>query len=119
MVQSSEDRCVVGDHILDQLSLSPAKARPSLTSTTALSSAERPESTPVPSGRGFRLDDDQRTPPAFPDTSQENPDHAVTVLQRRALPAAAENLELVTEGDVLEDQRFAIAKRSSDQVQGE
>lgn len=73
----------------------------------------------MPSDHGFGLDDDERTPPALPDTSQENPDHAVAVLQRRALSPTAEDLKLMAEGDVLEDQRFATAKRSSNQVQDE
>ena len=58
----------------------------------------------MPSDHGFGLDDDKRLPPALPGTAEEDPDHAVAVLQCRALPAAAENLELVTEGNVLEDQ---------------
>ena len=61
----------------------------------------------MPSDHGFGLDDDQRLPPALPDTAEENPDQSVTVLQRRALLATAEHLELVTESDVLEDERFA------------
>ena len=110
---------VVGDDLLDDLTLVSAEARPSLTSCATLSSPEGPESPSVPPDHGFGLDDHQRTPPALPDTSQENPDHVVTVLQRRALPAAAEDLELMTKGDVLEDQRLARAERSSDQVQDE
>jgi hypothetical protein len=55
----------------------------------------------------------------LPDAAQKNPDHAIAVLQRRALSPAAENLEVVAESDVLEDQRFAGAERSSDQVQDE
>jgi hypothetical protein len=78
---------VVGDHLLDELTLVPAEARPSLTPATTLSPPERPESPSVPPDHGFGLDDDKRLPPALPDTSQENPDHAVAVLQSRALLA--------------------------------
>ena len=70
----------------------------------------------MPSDYGFGLDDDKRLPPALPDTSQENPDHAVAVLQRRAFSTTAQHLELVTPRDVLVDQGFASAKRSSEQV---
>jgi hypothetical protein len=41
-------------------------------------------------------------PPALPDAAEENPDHAVEVLQRRALASSAEHLELVAEGNVRE-----------------
>ena len=109
-------RGVLGDHLLNQLSLVAAEARSSLTLATTLSPPERLEPASVPSDHSFGLDHDERTPPALPDTSQENPDHAVAVLQRRAFPAAAENLELMPEGDVFEDQRFATAKRPSNQV---
>jgi hypothetical protein len=71
----------------------------------------------VPSDHGFGLDDDQRTPPALPDTSQENPDHAVAILQCRAFSPTTQHLELMAQRDVLEDQRFASAKWSSNQVQ--
>jgi hypothetical protein len=67
-----------------------------LTSAAALSPPECPESLPALTDHGFGLDDDQRIPPALPDTTQENQDHAVTVLQRRALLAPAQHLELVT-----------------------
>jgi hypothetical protein len=105
-----------GDHLLNQLTLVTAETGPSLTSTTALSPPERPESASVPSDHGFGLDDDKRVPPALPDTTEENPDHAVAVVQCRAFAPTAQNLELMAEGDVLEDQRFASAKRSSNQV---
>jgi hypothetical protein len=78
-----------------------------------------PESTSVPSDHGFGLDDDKRLPPALPDAAKEHPDHAVLVLQRRALSPTVQHLELVTEGNVFEDQRFAGAKRASDQVKDE
>lgn len=68
---------------------------------------------------GFGLDDQERRPLALRDAAEENPDHSVPILQRRALPATAEHLELVAEGNVLEDQRFASADRSSNQVQDE
>ena len=57
----------------------------------------------MPSDHGFGPDDDQRIPPALPDTTEEHPDHAFTILQRRALLATAQHLELVTEGDVFEE----------------
>ena len=93
-----------------------AETGSSLTSASALSAPERPEITSVPSDHGFRLDDDQRLPPALPDTAQENPDQSVTVLRRRALASTADHLELVTEREAFEDQGFAGAKRSMDQV---
>jgi hypothetical protein len=68
------------------------------------------------SDHGIGLDDDERTPAALPDTAQENPDHTVAAFWHRALAPTAENLELMAEGDVFEDQEFASAKRSSDQV---
>ena len=58
----------------------------------------------MPSDHGFGLDDDERLPPALPDAAEENPDQSVTVLQRRTLSTAAKDLELVAQGDVLEDQ---------------
>ena len=70
-------------------------------------------------GHGFGLDDDEGTPPALPGTPQENPDHAIAVLGRRMLAATAQQLKLVTKGDVLEDQQPAAAKRSPDQMQDE
>jgi len=84
-----------------------AEAWPPLASTTTLSPPERPESSSVPSDHGFGLDDDERLPPALPDTAQKNPDYAVAVLQRGALAPTAEYLELMAEGDVPEDQCFA------------
>jgi hypothetical protein len=72
---------VVGDHLLDQLALMTAEARPPLTPTRTLSLPEGPKTASVPSDHGFRLDDHQQTPPALPNTRQENPDHAVTILQ--------------------------------------
>jgi hypothetical protein len=68
----------------------------------------------VPSDCGFGLDDGKRTPPALPDAAEENADHSVLILELRTLSPAAESLELVAEGDVLEDQCLAIAKRTSD-----
>ena len=68
---------------------------------------------------GFGLDDYQRLPSVLPDTAHENPDYAVASVWGRALVAAGEDLELLTEGDVLEDQRLSITKRSSEQVQDE
>jgi hypothetical protein len=73
----------------------------------------------MPPYNGFRLDDHQRLPLALSDTSQENPDHAVAVLQRRAHSATAEDLELIVEGDVLEDQRLPGPKWSSDELWSE
>jgi hypothetical protein len=73
----------------------------------------------MPTDHGLKLDDNQRIPPALPDTAQKNPDHAVAVLRRRAFSRRAENLELMTEGDALEDQRFASAKWSLNQAQDE
>ena len=70
----------------------------------------------APLDHGFGLDDDQRHPLALPGTSEENPDHAVLVLQCRAPAPTAQHLDLVAERDVLEDQRFARTKRSSNQV---
>jgi hypothetical protein len=55
----------------------------------------------------------------LPDTAKENPDHAVPILERRALSSSAEHLELMAEGNVFEDQRFAGAERSSDQMYDE
>jgi hypothetical protein len=110
---------VIGGHLLDLLSFSPAETWPSLTSPLVLSPAASPESTPVPSDHGFRLDDDRRTLPALPDTAKENPGHAVAVLQRRALSPTVEHLGLMTKRDVLEDQRFAGAEWCPDQVQHE
>jgi len=78
---------IVGNHLLDGLTPMSAEAWPSLTPATALSPPERPKSTLVSPDHGFGLDDNQRIPPALPDTAQKNPHHAVLVLQRRALPA--------------------------------
>jgi hypothetical protein len=65
---------------------------------------------------GLGLNDGQRTTPIGPSSLQENPEQSIPVLDARALISTAENLELMTDGDVLEDQRFAGAKRPSDQV---
>jgi hypothetical protein len=73
----------------------------------------------MPPDHGFGLDDHQRLPLALSDTSQENPDHAVAVLQRRSISATAEDLELMAEGDVLEDQRLPGPKWSSDELWSE
>jgi hypothetical protein len=110
MVEATEDARDAPGGVLTDLALVPAETRPSLTPASALSPPERPESTSAPSDHGFGLDDHQRTPPALPDAVEKNPDHAVLVLQRRSLSTAAKDLELVTEGDVLEDQCLAKAK---------
>ena len=95
---------IVGDHSLDDFTVTSAETGPSLTSATALSPPEGPESPSGPSDHGFGLDDDKRTPPALPDTAQENPDYSVPVFQRRVPTSTAEDLKLMAEGDVLEDQ---------------
>jgi hypothetical protein len=49
--------------------------------------------------------------PALPDAAEENADHSVLILELRTLSPAAESLELVAEGDVLEDQCLAVGTR--------
>jgi hypothetical protein len=70
----------------------------------------------VPLDHGFGLDEDQRISPVSPETAEENPECAVTVLQVGTLVTSAKDLELVAEGDVLENERLTGAKRASEQV---
>jgi hypothetical protein len=65
------------------------------------------------------LRDDKRSPPVLRNAAEDNPDHAVLVVQRRAIPAADQDLELMAEGDALQDQCFAKLKWPLDQGQDE
>ena len=56
---------------------------------------------------------------ALQETAHEDSGHGVAILQRRTSASTAQYLGLVTASDVLEDQRFAGAERSSNQVQDE
>ena len=50
-------------------------------------------------------------PDELPDAAKEDPDPAVLVLQCRTLSTAAEHLELMTEGDVLQGELSAGFER--------
>ena len=80
----------------------PADSWSSLTLATVLLPPERLETESVPSDHGFGLDDDERVPPALPDTSQENLDYAVAILRCRTSAPMARYREWVTESDVFE-----------------
>jgi hypothetical protein len=65
---------------------------------------------------GFRLDDGQRPAPVWPQMPKENPVQAVPILELRAFATTAEDLKLVTEGDILEGERCLRSKRLADEL---
>ncbi len=67
----------------------------------------------MPPDNGLRLDDDQAGPPAFPESSQPNPEDAVPRAKGRAFVCPLEDRQLLTQGQVLHGQGSAVCEKES------
>ena len=63
-----------------------------------------PKAITVPSHDGVRLDEDEPHRPAAPGTSHRQPEGAVSVVELWPTTAALQCLQLLSEGDVLQEE---------------
>jgi hypothetical protein len=103
-------------HLADEFPLGEIQTWPAGSTPLALAFPEGSKAASMPANHRIGLHDDQRSFPIGQQSSQENPDGSVTILQAWAFLLAAENLELVTESDILQNQRSAGLKDRSNQA---
>jgi hypothetical protein len=106
-------------HLSDEFARLTPKLWSTLLAFAALSCPERSKSAAMPSDHCFGPDHDQRASPIGPESSQENPNGSIPVLQGRTLFPATQDLKLMAEGDILQDERTAGSKCGGKQVQDE
>jgi hypothetical protein len=58
----------------------------------------------MPLHDGFRLDEDEPSCPAAPNTSHRHPEGAVSVVELRPRPPALQRLHLLPQGEVLDNE---------------
>src|SRR5208337_597608 len=104
-------RWVLSDHPKDQLAHFPAD----WSSSDCPSSSRDPtpvqsKAGPMPANHGFRGDKDQRPLPARPDFSQNHPEQLVDGTQSRTRSLCVQSQQLLTKGEVLQQEFFSGAK---------
>jgi hypothetical protein len=71
----------------------------------------------MPTNHGLRGDKDQRSLPARPNLSQNDPEQLVDETQSRAQSLCVPSQQLLPKGEVLEEEFFSGAKDGDDPAQ--
>jgi len=71
----------------------------------------------MPTNHGLRGDKDQRSLPARPNLSQNDPEQLVDETQSRARSLCVPSQQLLPKGEVLEEEFFSGAKDGDDPAQ--
>ena len=111
---------VLGDHAEDEFAQFPAHALSS--HTVSIPRKPRPvelESRPMPANDGFRLDENQRPLPSRPKSPQYHPEHFVGSGKSRLRMPLFQDGELLTKGQVLQEEAAARIARLNDQIEQE
>jgi len=96
---------VVIRELADQCSFFKCQRRPSLTTMLALPAPVFAEACAVPANDCVRLDDEQGTTPIGPAFPEKNPKDPIPILQSRPPASSIQDLELMAQGQVLQDER--------------
>lgn len=98
---------VLDGHPADQAHQRPGDRRPAHAARPGLAAPVGTPARAVPLEHSGRLDEEQALTPAVEDTEHEDPEAAISVLDSRACHLASEDGELLSEGEVLEDEPLA------------
>ena len=71
----------------------------------------------MPSDDGLRVDEHECRPPLAPSAREHDPEHPVTGAEMRTLHARFQGSQLVTEGQILEDQIVVATADHGDRPQ--
>jgi hypothetical protein len=74
---------------------------------------------PIPSRHGIRIDDDETARPSRPAGSQSHPEGAVDIVEHRTWALALERQDLLTEGEVLNQEFGARHEQGPDRASAE
>ena len=64
---------------------------------------------------GVGLDENERVAPFFPESAEENPEHAIGVVDLGALHAALQHRELLAQCEVFQGELVAVKHQRADQ----
>jgi hypothetical protein len=103
-------------HLADEVAEIALQLRSTDPAAATLAFPEGSKAASMPANHRIGLHDDQRSFPIGQQSTQENPESSVTILQAWAFLLAAENLELVPQRDILQNQRSAGLKDRSNQA---
>jgi len=95
---------IISRHLPDEITdflVDLSSARPP---RSALPSPVQSESPAVPPNDGVRLDHDQPTSPVGPNSRQDDPQGSISIRQAGSFGIPLEDIELMTECEVLQDQ---------------